>query len=227
MPEPFSSPIDQLGIVVPDLEAEIKTWLERGVGPFFTIGGAMLSGYEYEGKKSSPRVNGAFGQVGPLQIELIHPIDDEPSIFRDFIEAGDDGLHHFGWFSDDLQADRKAAEAAGLKELQHGSVLGSGFSYYELAEPIASPAEQLRLDGTTGPGADAALSIAGVYTGRITELLAPDKRTREMVAHVREASAAWDGKTDPVRHLLGPMMEGAFQLQTLVQRVGRWFRERI
>jgi hypothetical protein len=155
MQAPFPRPADQLGIVVPDRGAEIKNWLEEGAGPFFTIGGAMLSHHEYLCKKSSPRVNAAFGQVGPLQLELIHPIDDEHSIYRDFIEAGGNGLHHFGWFSDHLENDRVAAAAGGSKELQRGSVPGSDFSHYELAEPIDSPSRLVELGGTTDAGADA------------------------------------------------------------------------
>ncbi|MEZ4597123.1 MAG: VOC family protein [Chloroflexota bacterium] len=226
MQAPFTRPPDQLGIVVPDLEAEIKRWLERGVGPFYTIGGAMLSHYVYRGERSSPRVSAAFGQAGPLQLELIQPDDDERSAYREFVDAGGNGLHHFGWFSDDLDRDRTTAEGGtGLSLVQTGQVLGTPFAYYEPSEPW--PAAGL-LDTLTaeGPQAQEALSEARGWDGRLLEVLAPNSMSRKTFAEVRQAAAEWDGRTEPVRHLLGHMMEGAFELQTLAQRVGRWFSER-
>lgn len=224
-PDPFARPPDQLGIVVPDLETEVRRWLEQGVGPFFTIGGAMLSHYEYRGHKSSPRVSAAFGQAGPLQLELIHPDDAETSIYREFVDGGGNGLHHFGWFTGDLERDRAAAEAAGHTLLQTGTVLGTPFAYYELSEP--GSAHSL-LDATAfdGPDAQAALREGRAWDGRIAELLAPTSMSKKSFAEVRQAAESWDGETEPVRHLLGHVMEGAFELQTLAQRVGRWFRER-
>jgi hypothetical protein len=225
MQAPFSRPPDQLGIVVGDLEAEIRRWLEQGVGPFFTIGGAMLSHYEYLGQGSSPRVDAAFAQVGSLQLELIHPMDDERSIYREFVDGGGDGLHHYGWFSDDLARDHAAAEGAGHKLLQTGTVLGTPFAYYELAEP-GSPAAPIDAIDGDGAQARAAIEEAETWDGKIAELLAPNKMSVKSFDQVRQASEDWDGETDPVRHLLGHTMEGAFELQTLAQRVGRWLRER-
>lgn len=222
---PFSRPPDQLGIVTPDLDAEIRRWLEKGVGPFFTIGGAMLSHYEYLGQGSSPRVSAAFAQAGPLQLELINPIDDEPSIYREFVDGGGDGLHHFGWFSDDLERDRAAAEGPGRKLLQTGTVLGTPFAYYELAEP-ASASALIDTPSDSGRLAQAALDEAKTWDGKIVELLAPNKMSVKSFDEVRQASENWDGVTDPVRHLLGHAMEGAFELQTLAQRIGRWLREK-
>lgn len=222
---PFSRPPDQLGIVVSDLEAEIKRWLDQGVGPFFTIGGAMLSHYEYLGHKSSPRVSAAFGQVGPLQLELIHPDDDEPSIYREFVDGGGNGLHHFGWFSDDLDGDRARSERTGNTLLQTGTVLGTPFAYYQLSQP-GSPDALIGAGTLTGPTGEAALSEARTWDGAIAELLAPDARSRKTFAGVTAAAESWDGETEPVRHLLGHVTEGAFELQTLAQRIGRWFRER-
>jgi hypothetical protein len=218
MPAPFGRPIDRLAFVVPDLEKEIKEWLERGVGPWFTIGGAILSDYEYVGIPSSPRVDAALSQVGSVQLELIHPADDEVSIYRDFIGEGGDGLHHAGWFSDDLDRDRAAVEAAGHKLLQHGSVLGSDSVYYELAEPMGSPADLLPAEAVGG--------VAGAWDGKIAELVAPGRKGRETFANVRGEASGWDGETDPVRHLLSPVRQEGFELHTLAQSVGRWFKRR-
>jgi Glyoxalase/Bleomycin resistance protein/Dioxygenase superfamily len=218
MPAPFARPIDRLAFVVPDLEKEIRDWLEHGVGPWFTIGGAMLTDYEYVGIPSSPRMDAALSQVGPVQLELIHPADDEVSIYRDFIGEGGNGLHHAGWFSDDLDRDRASVEAAGHKLLQHGSVLGSDFAYYELAEPMGSSADLLPPDTVR--------RVAGAWDGKIAELVAPGKKGRETFANVRAEASGWDRESDPVRHLLSPVRQEGFELHTLAQSVGRWFKRR-
>jgi hypothetical protein len=84
---PFSEPADQLGCVVPDLGAAISEWVAKDVGPFLTLPGVTLD-CSYRGRKSKPKIGVAFSQQGDLQIELIQPLNDEPSTYRDFLAAG-------------------------------------------------------------------------------------------------------------------------------------------
>src|SRR5438445_5426851 len=88
MSTPFSDPPDQLGCVVPDLQVAISEWAAKGVGPFLTMRKVTLGGYRYEGRSSKPKLDVAFSQQGDLQIELIQPVNDEPSAYRDFLAAG-------------------------------------------------------------------------------------------------------------------------------------------
>lgn len=104
-------------------------------------------------------------------------------------------------------------------------MLGTPFAYYELAEP--GSADGLVESGSpNGERGQAVLDEARAWDGKIAELLAPNRMSVNTFASVREAATNWDGETDPIRHLLGHMVEGAFELQTLAQRVGRWLRER-
>ena len=78
------------------------------------------------------------------------------------------------------------------------------------------------------PSADEpALAEARTWDGRIAELLEPTSMSRKSFAEVSDASANWDGKTDSIRHLPGHATGGAFELQTLAQRVARWLHEKI
>lgn len=195
---PFSRPIDQLGFVVPDLEKAIKGWLELGVGPWFTMGGAVLEDSEYQGKVSVPKIDVALGQSGHLGLELIQPANDESSSYRDFLSAGRQGIQHFGYFAEDFDTAIAAAEAEGQKVLQKGSWGGVHFVYYEMTELIGSQTELIELNDTS----------------------------REMFAKIREGADAWDGKTDPVRHILSPVMRAGYKLETMVESVQRWMRAR-
>ena len=68
-----------------------------------------------------------------MQIELIQPLDDEPSGYRDFLAAGNSGAHHHAWFCDDYRA-QVAAARAGRAELQSGSWGAVHFVYYHPLE---------------------------------------------------------------------------------------------
>ena len=98
MSTPFCEPADQLGCVVPDLPAAISEWAAEGVGPFLTMRGITLADYRYKGRPSKPKIDVAFSQQGEMQVELIHPVNDRPSAYRDFLAAGGHGAHHHGWF---------------------------------------------------------------------------------------------------------------------------------
>jgi len=127
---PFSEPADQLGCVVPDLGAAISEWVAKGVGPFLTLPRVTLD-CSYRGRKSKPKIGVALSQQGDLQIELIQPLNDEPSTYRDFLAAGGNGPHHHGWFCQDYAAATADAARAGRVELQRSGRGASHFVYYD------------------------------------------------------------------------------------------------
>jgi Glyoxalase/Bleomycin resistance protein/Dioxygenase superfamily len=165
MSKPFSDPPDQLGCVVPDLKTAISEWATRGVGPFLTLRNVTPGEYRYEGRSSKPKLDLAFSQQGDLQIELIQPVNEEPSAYRDFLAAGGSGAHHHGWFCDDYAAELDAAGRAGRVELQRGSAGSSHFVYYH---PLA-------------------------HEEMIGELIEMSDLNRRLFALVRREAETWDG----------------------------------
>lgn len=133
MSSPFERPPDQLGCVVPDLSVAIAEWVEQGVGPFLLMRKVRLADYRYQGRPSRPTIDVAFSQQGERQIELIQPVDGEPSAYRDFLAAGRSGPHHHGWFCPGYAAEVAAAARAGRAELQSGRWGALHFVYYEPA----------------------------------------------------------------------------------------------
>jgi len=221
MNNPFSAPVDQLGIVVPDLEAAVGEWLERGVGPFLTVRSVVVSGYEYRGNPSKPILDVAFAQKGEVQLELIHQTNGAPSAYRDFIAAGGNGFHHFGWFCEAYQGALAAAE--GKAVLQKGSWTGIHFVYYETADPVSAPAEL----GALGEATRAAVMTASTAGAiKIAELIELNDTSRAVFALIREAAAAWDGKTNPVRPLLSPGGVLHVAADVISYKLKRWLRSR-
>jgi hypothetical protein len=91
-------PIRQNGYVVRDIEAALKHWTEViGVGPFWYFERVPIEQFSYQGEPSPLEVSIALANTGPLQIELIRQRNDAPSMYRDFLSAGHEGLQHVAY----------------------------------------------------------------------------------------------------------------------------------
>src|SRR5262245_26700915 len=107
-------PIRQNGYVVRDIHAAMDDWVGgHGVGPWHLVGRVQLDWVRYRGRDSAPEMSIALANSGDLQIELIQQLNDAPSLYRDFLEAGGEGLQHVAYWSTDYQALLDRALAAG------------------------------------------------------------------------------------------------------------------
>ncbi len=98
-------PIDQLGYVVDDIQGAMAHSVARlGVGPFYFLPSPPMQELTYRGQPTGARIAVGLSFSGPLQIELIQPLDDEPTPYRDFMAAHGTGLHHVARFVDDFDA---------------------------------------------------------------------------------------------------------------------------
>jgi hypothetical protein len=165
--------VRQLGYVVPDLDAALDVWTrQHGVGPFFVTREMVLTGFVYDGVARPPaRLAMALGNSGDLQIELIQPLDDTPSMFTDFLqERPEGGLQHWASWPRDYDDRLAAALDAGLVVGQAGDSPRGRFVY--LRDPLGRH--------------------TGVEMAELTEARAV------VYAAVAEAARGWDG-SDPVR----------------------------
>lgn len=92
--------VDQIGIVVRDADAVMKSWTALfGIGPwsYREMGGKDAKGRDF-------KVKLAFASLGGVQLELIQPV--EGRIFHSaFLEQHGEGLHHLGFYVDDVDAE--------------------------------------------------------------------------------------------------------------------------
>lgn len=116
--------IRQNGYVVPDLATAIQHWAHTlGVGPWLVIDELPVEGARYCGAPTDARAAIALSFSGDLQIELIQPLNDGPSPYRDFLrECPSGGLQHVSSWPD--SADYNRIEAAYLAD--HGQPLFQG-----------------------------------------------------------------------------------------------------
>lgn len=155
--------------VVRDLDEACARFHARfGIGPFLGGGSFDLGTHRYRGQEAEPiRIRGVFAQSGPLNIELIQPLSDGPSAFRDMFPNGGEGLHHIAMFCEDYESERDAWVAAGC--------------------PVASECD-LSL------GATICYIDARHEFGHMLELYPEHATIRAMYQQAVDAADNWDGR---------------------------------
>ena len=167
----FLGEVRQNGYVVRDIEGAMKRWTEElGIGPFLYLEDAALTDFRYRGKRSRARASLGFAHVGRLQIELIQPLDDEPSMYADFLRAGHEGLQHLGCLRDDYEESLDRCLERGWVLGQSGSIEGVRFAYFDTE----------------------------IHPGTVIELIEGGEVSRGFYAMLEERCRDWDG-SDPIR----------------------------
>jgi Glyoxalase/Bleomycin resistance protein/Dioxygenase superfamily len=114
-------PIRQVAYVVRDIKTAMAHWTNvLGVGPFFYFEEAPIEDFHYRGMPTSAKLSVAFSNSGPMQIELIQPLDEHPSVFNDFRRAGLEGNQHIAFWTRELDAWRERCSKAGVAEVMSG-----------------------------------------------------------------------------------------------------------
>jgi hypothetical protein len=166
--------IAQIGYVVEDIHASMDEWVRHGVGPWFYIDDVVTDFFRYHGNDSDMKMSVAIANSGDIQIELIQPRNDAPSVYKDFLDSGRQGAQHIAYWSTNFQELYDTALAAGYTVAQEGSIGGEQgrFAYLDTEFDQGTMIEISDVSGPKG----------------------------QMFAYVRDVAASWDG-TEPVRVL--------------------------
>ncbi|HEC38866.1 hypothetical protein LCGC14_1195310 [marine sediment metagenome] len=84
-------------------------------------------------------------RIGKLEIHLIEPQDEE-SIFHQFLENGNFGLHHIGYQVDNVDERIKDGESQGLKQVLGGIVFKAKFVYFDTTATLGHILEFTQLN---------------------------------------------------------------------------------
>ncbi len=117
--------VEQIGLVVPDLDQAMQYyWRLCGIGPWnvYTNSAPPLK-CVYRGQPANYKVKVALALTGEVQMELIEYIEGD-TIHRDFIQAGQQGIEHFGVMVPDLDEALKPYTRKGISILQQVDGLG-------------------------------------------------------------------------------------------------------
>jgi catechol 2,3-dioxygenase-like lactoylglutathione lyase family enzyme len=97
--------IIQMAYVVEDMDAAIDWWVKDAkTGPWFVLDHFWAEDQEYRGSPSKADVKIAMGYAGHMCIELIQPLDDHPSVYREIAQSRGFGFHHVGIAVPDVDA---------------------------------------------------------------------------------------------------------------------------
>jgi len=171
---PLLRPAVQIAYFVTDIrEAAARMHRTCGAGPFHIVERITLARGEHRGSDCPFVHSSAYGQWGPVMMELVQQDVEGPSPFRDMYAPGMEGLHHVATFVDDVGEAIEHYAAAGL--------------------PLAARA-------WLPSGTEFAFVDARRLLGHMIEIYVPTPELRGFYDFVRHAADGWDGR-DPVRVL--------------------------
>lgn len=168
--------IAQTAFVVEDLRAAIDHWTANcRAGPFFVLDRFLVPGQTYRGEESKADITLAMGFAGHMLVELIQPLDDNPSVYQETIRHRGYGFHHFGIACPNVDATSRDYQQRGYVEAFRAAVPTGG--------------EVVYLDDGSGP------------QWGFLELLPVTPGMDETFTRFWRASIDWDG-SEPVRSFL-------------------------
>ena len=119
----------QIGVVVPDLDQATRLLTSLfGIGPFHFIEwpNRPESKYFFRGKEEHIKIRQAFAQVGPLELELIQPLEGERNAYHQFLEERGSGIHHVLFEVEDMDQVVRNFSPQGVEVLQAGTGIRPG-----------------------------------------------------------------------------------------------------
>jgi hypothetical protein len=166
-------PVRQNGYVVRDIHVAMDHWIRQlGVGPWFYIERVKTDYFRHRGRHSNVEMSIALANSGDLQIELIQQRNDAPSMYKEFLDAGHEGLQHVAFWTKDYQLLYDRALSLGYTVGHEGQIGGEQgrFAYFDSAGHPGSVIEISDISGNKGRFFD----------------------------HIRKVALDWDG-SEPVR----------------------------
>jgi len=162
-------PIRQTAFVVDDIEAAAMQWVTiHGVGPWFLYH-VDIPGTTYRGTTVPMRARMGLAQSGIQQIELIQPDLEHASLYKEFVDAGGQGVHHLCYWAD-IDRSLEHFTGAGAEAVQFGET-GNGNRFLYTSGSCGVP---------------------------YVEFVDPNEAMAAFFSTVAHAAVDWDG-TNPLR----------------------------
>ena len=162
----------QIAYAVPDAEAAAVEWAARyGAGPFVVNRHIAVADVVYRGAPSAFDHTSAYGQWGPIMVELVHDHGTAPSVVRERFAPHESGLHHMAFMVDNLDA-----TIAQLEQLGH----------------------EVAMSAATANGTRFVFVDAVATHGHYFELYQRSERLQAFYQRIADLAVGWDG-SEPVR----------------------------
>lgn len=151
MAESLMKSVDQVAVVVKDIDRAMERYVEElGIGPWsvYTFSPDWIQDMTFRGKEQGYSMILALTQVGDVMYELIQPVQG-PSSYEEFLNERGEGLHHLGYFVDDIDEAIKEMEGKGFSLLQSGRNFGTkgdgAYAYFETEGALGHIIEAIQM----------------------------------------------------------------------------------
>jgi len=142
---PLPRRVTQIAFVVRDIN-EAKARFARLFGlpepGIMTTAPGFQCAQTFEGEPSDAQAYLAFFDLENVQLELIQPLGGASS-WQAFLDAHGEGVHHLGFWTEDLPASREGLAAEKMPEMHYGQFDGGEFSYADSASQMGCLIELL------------------------------------------------------------------------------------
>jgi methylmalonyl-CoA/ethylmalonyl-CoA epimerase len=124
--------IMQTAYVTGDIDRSVRNFGEKfGIGGWAVVRSVAFESLLVRGKRCEARISAAIGFQGDMMYELIQPLDDLPSPYRD---PGSNrlslGFHHLARIVCDWDATMAHCSALGMTMAMDARVVGGGHAVY-------------------------------------------------------------------------------------------------
>lgn len=143
----LAAAVGQIGIAVDDLERSVAAHADLGPWVLYTYDLTTVAHLHVGGRPADFGIRVALNPGTP-QIEIIQPLDDSSPYASWLEENGTGGLHHLGFYVDDVESVTEAMERAGYPPIMGGAGFGADGSgawcYYDTTEAVGYLAEAIQ-----------------------------------------------------------------------------------
>jgi methylmalonyl-CoA/ethylmalonyl-CoA epimerase len=141
----FISGVHQVALVVRNIDRALEEYTNRmGIGPWWVrlYAPPQLTDMRIRGKEIPYSMKLAIAWTGSTMWELIQPVDG-PSIYKEFLDAHGEGLHHLQVRHEGMDFDTAMAAFAerGCPLLMEGRMGESQFAYLQTEGPLKTVLE--------------------------------------------------------------------------------------
>lgn len=121
----------QIAYAVPDAaEAAVRWERDHGAGPFVVVPHIELTDVMYRGSPGEFDHTSAYGQWGPIMVELVQDHGNGPSAVRDLYGPDESGLHHVAFFVADLDLTLAHLTDAGYEIAMSARTANGGMPFH-------------------------------------------------------------------------------------------------
>ena len=137
-----------VGIVVKDIQVTARYWTQllgiEKIPDVFMAVGHKDNPSHYRGNPTKATAKLMFFELENLQIELIEPIGDAPSHWKEFLERKGGGVHHLAFEVEGLgEIYIDKFNENGFPLVQHGGWDGGEYGYFDVLDSLGVTLELL------------------------------------------------------------------------------------